>query len=280
MIDGAVAIGGGRGFIGRALARALAGRGGAPLAFGREGLSPATCPKVHALVWAGGGREGGEEALHEAHVAAPARALRAAHARGLRRAIYLGSGEVYGAQAVPFAEDAPRRGDSAYARAKRVGEDMFQETAASLGVAALVIRAAVVYGPGQRGSMLIPALLTALRAGRRFPCTEGAQTRDFLHVDDLVRLLVRGLAEDAPAGVYNAGTGVETRVAEVVGVVAARLGRADLVDLGALAYRPGEVMRYALDPSRARARLGFTAAVGLARGLEGLCAGPEEQVHA
>ena len=86
--------------------------------------------------------------------------------------------------------------------------------------------------------------------------------------------------DDAPAGVYNAGTGIETRVVDVVGALAARLGRADLVDLGALAYRRGEVMRYALDPSRARARLGFAFAVALARGLEGLCACPEEQVDA
>lgn len=280
MSEGAVAIGGGRGFIGRALVRALARRGAAPLAFGREGLSPATCPDVHALVWAGGGREGGEAGLHEAHALAPQRALRAAHARGLRRAVYLSSGEVYGAQAVPFVEDAPRLGDTPYARAKRRGEDMFQETAASLGAAALVIRPGVVYGPGQREGMLIPSLLAALRAGRRFACTAGAQTRDFLHVDDLVRLVLRGLADDAPAGVYNAGSGVETPVADVVRGVAARLGRESLVDLGALAYREAEVMRYVLDPSRARARLGFFAEVELERGLDLLCACPEEQVRA
>lgn len=308
-----VAIGGGHGFIGRALARALADRDSLPsrtcpevrptavipsghadlpartrpevhapasdetrpeipptavLVFGREGLSAQTCPEVHALVWAGGGREGGDPArLAEAHVAAPLRALSLAAARGLRRVVYLSSGEIYGPGAVPYREDQPRLGDSPYALAKIRGEDRIQEEAARLGVTALVVRPGVVYGPGQAEGMLLPSLLAALRAGRRFPSTRGEQTRDFLHVHDLVRLLTRCLADDAPDGVYNAGTGVETPVALVVRALADRLGRPDLLDLGALPYRPGETMRYVLDPSHTRARLGFRAELDLERGL-------------
>jgi UDP-glucose 4-epimerase len=276
----AVAVGGGRGFIGRAVALALGRAGAQVVAFGREGLSEQTCPEVHALVWAGGGREGGADRLAEEHVAAPLRALALAAARGARRAVYVSSGEVYGAQAVPFREDAIRLGDTPYARAKIRGEDAFLAAAARLGVAAAVVRPGVVYGPGQREGMLLPSLLAALRAGRRFACTAGAQTRDFVHVDDVARVIAGCLADEAPPGVYNAGTGIETRVADVVQALAWRLGGAGLVELGALPYRPGEVMRYALDPSRARQRLGVAAAVDLARGLEALARCPEEQADA
>lgn len=275
-----VAVGGGRGFIGAALVRALAAAGAQVVAFGREGLSEETCPKdgYDKLVWVGGGREGDAAALEAAHVTAPLQALAAGHARGVRRAVYVSSGEVYGAQAVPFHEDQPRLGETAYARAKIRGEDLFKGAAERLGVAVVVVRPGVVYGPGQGEGMLIPSLLAALRAGRRFACTRGEQTRDFVHVGDLARLIARCLEEDAPVGVYNVGTGVETPVAEVVRGLARRLGRAELVDLGARPYRAGEVMRYALDPGRARERLGLIAEVALADGLDRLC--PEEQVDA
>ncbi|PCC72748.1 UDP-glucose 4-epimerase [Nannocystis exedens] len=274
----AVAIGGGGGFIGRAVARALAG---APVvAFGREGLSERTCPEVHALIWAGGRRDGDEAALAEMHVAAPLRALSAAAARGARRVVYVSTGEVYGLQPVPFVEDAQRLGDTPYARAKIRGEDEVRAAAARLGLEAIVVRPGVVYGPGQRPGMLIPSLLAALRAGQRFACTPGEQTRDFVHVGDVGRLLARCTEDGAPAGVYNAGTGVESAVAMVVRALAWRLGRTDLVDLGALPYRGSEVMRYVLDPTRAKERLGFVAQVALADGLESVASCPEEQVGA
>ncbi|MDC0671119.1 NAD-dependent epimerase/dehydratase family protein [Nannocystis radixulma] len=274
MTGAAVALGGGGGFIGRAVTEAL-GRARV-VAFGREGISEATCPEVHVLIWAGGGRDGGEEA----HVAAPLRALAVAAARGARRVVYVSSGEVYGVQPVPFNEDAQRLGDTAYARAKIRGEDEVRAAAAGLGIEAVIVRPGVVYGPGQRPGMLIPALLAALRAGQRFACTPGEQTRDFVHVADVARMIARCAEDDAPAGAYNAGTGVESSVAMVVRALAWRLGRSELVELGALPYRAGEVMRYVLDPSRAKERLRFVAAVALARGLESVADGPQEQVDA
>lgn len=274
----AVAIGGGGGFIGRAVARELAGR--SAIAFGREGLSEGTCPEVHALIWAAGGREGGEAALAEMHVAAPLRALAVAAARGARRVVYVSSGEVYGLQPVPFAEDAQRLGDTPYAKAKIRGEDEVRAAAARLRLEAVIVRPGVVYGPGQRPGMLIPSLLAALRAGERFACTPGEQTRDFVHVRDVARLLARCAEDEAPAGTYNAGTGIESAVAMVVRALAWRLGRTDLVDLGALPYRGSEVMRYVLDATRAKERLGFVAQVALADGLESVVSCPEEQVRA
>src|SRR5690606_4255102 len=98
--------------------------------------------------------------------------------------------------------------------------------------------------------------------------------------EDVARMLVRCLADDAPAGTYNVGTGVETPVAELVLGLADRLGRRELVELGARPYRAGEVMRYALDPARAAEKLRFVAEIGLAEGMGRLVACPEEQVDA
>ncbi len=96
----------------------------------------------------------------------------------------------------------------------------------------------------------------------------------------MARLLARCAEDGAPAGTYNAGTGIESAVAMVVRALAWRLGRTDLIDLGALPYRGSEVMRYVLDATRAKERLGFVAEGGAGRGARVGGELSEEQVGA
>jgi nucleoside-diphosphate-sugar epimerase len=218
-----LALVGGKGFIATAAAHALTAAGWEVRLFGREGPPQ----DGDLLVWAAGGRAGD---LEEDHVHAAVRA-----ARRVRQVVYLSSGEVYGAQPPPFTEDLPLLGDSPYARAKIAGEQALPGAA--------ILRPAVVYGPGQQGEQLIPAMLRARAERKAFRMTRGEQTRDFVHVDDVAAAVVLVAGR---AGVYNCGTGVETRVIEVARAVLP----AELIDAGALPYRPNEQMRYALDASR------------------------------
>lgn len=263
---GRVAVGGGHGFIGRRLCTALASAGRWPVPFGREGAPEVECD---VLVWAGGGRSSEVDAMTEAHMAAPLRALLALRPR---RVVYLSSAEVYGKLPPPFHEDDSAAPETVYATAKQAGEVTLGVACEALGAALVVVRPTVVYGPGQAPTMLLPAALAALRAGETFAASEGLQTRDFLHVDDLAALVVRCVADDAPAGLYNAGSGEETRVRDALLLLAAAIGphAAELLEFGALPTRPGEALRYAVDISRAAERLAWRPTIALADGLRRL----------
>lgn len=266
-----VLVAGGKGFIGRHVTQAAQKRGHEVVVSGRGDTDVLARDGFDAVVWAAGGRVQDVEQGLEVHARAPARILQAS---GATRFIYLGSGECYGLQDVPFGEDAPLKGTSPYARAKIAGEAALAEAALNFGAACFLLRPAVVFGAGQKGQMLVPALLGALRQRRHFPMTAGDQTRDVIHVDDVARLIVRCLDEDAQPDVYNVGTGVETTVIEVVTRVVAESSRvlgADLMPLleaGAIPYRDGEQMRYVMDVSRAHDRLGWKAEVSLEDGIE------------
>lgn len=256
------AIGGGRGFIGGHLHAAIPGA----LTFGREGPPALACA---ALVWAGGGRAGSAAELHEQHVASPARAISSLHPH---RVVYLSSAEVYGRQPAPFSESAAPAPLTDYGRAKLDGESAVAAACANVCADLVILRPAIVYGPGQAPTMLLPAALAALRAGLPFPTSDGRQTRDFLHIDDLVALVRRCLAADAPPDIYNAGSGREIRVRDALHTLAAAVGgdAADLLVFGAREPRPGEALRYVLDVRRARDRLGWSAAIDLTEGLRRL----------
>ncbi len=260
-----VGVAGGHGFIGARLVDALSGAE----AFGRAGPSGS----YDAVVWAAGHRSSDAAALEAEHVSAPLAAL--AHVRPGGRFVYLSSGEVYGPNAVPFREDQAPDPRSPYALAKLRGERALADAAADAGVMIAVLRLAVVYGPGQAGTMLLPTLLATLRAGRRFAMTPGEQTRDFVHVDDVVALVRAALVEAASAGLYNGGTGVESSIAEVARTLALLVGgeaAVALLGVGDMPYRENEQMRYLLDGTRARVALGWLPRVALADGLRRLAA--------
>jgi nucleoside-diphosphate-sugar epimerase len=259
-----IAIAGAGGFIGGRCAAALRDGGRQVVGFGREGM---TAGMVDGVVWAAGGR-GEPDALEEMHVRAPLEALDRVSRGG--RFVYLSSGEVYGPAAVPFREEQAADPRTPYARAKLLGERALAERAERLAIRLVALRPGVVYGPGQRGSMLIPALIAALRAGARFPMTAGGQTRDYVFVDDLAALVAKVIDDEGARGTYNAGSGKETPVADVALGLARLIGGTEgvgLIGLGEVPYRDGEQMRYALDGSRARRELGWEARVGLDEGL-------------
>lgn len=271
---GRIAVAGGGGFIGRRVCAAMAADEAPrasvgprwPVPFGREGPPEVDCD---ALVWAAGGRSDDVGVMTEVHMAAPLRALRTLRPR---RLIYLSSAEVYGRIPAPFHEDDAACPETVYGTAKQAGEVTLGVACEALGCALIVLRPTVVYGSGQAPTMLLPAALAALRAGRRFPATAGEQTRDFLHVDDLATLVVRCLDDDAPPGTYNAGSGRELPVREALQLLAAAIGpdAARLLELGALATRPGEAMRYAVDINRCATHLGWRAAITLEAGFAAL----------
>jgi UDP-glucose 4-epimerase len=122
-----------------------------------------------------------------------------------------------------------------------------------------------VYGPRQEGDV-VAAFATRLLEGE--PCTiegDGAQTRDFVHVDDAVDAFVRA-AERGSGLLVNIGTGVETSVTELHRAIAAECG-VDRPEVVRAPARTGEVRRCALDPGRAAIHLGWKPWTGLVEGV-------------
>src|SRR4029078_11169342 len=98
---------------------------------------------------------------------------------------------------------------------------------------------------------------------------DGARTRHDPYVSDIVAANLAAASHPEAHGVYNVGTGRECSVLEVL----AALRRAADLDEDGLQpefapARLGELQRSALDVSRARAELGFTAQADLDAGMQ------------
>jgi dTDP-L-rhamnose 4-epimerase len=106
---------------------------------------------------------------------------------------------------------------------------------------------------------------------------DGRQSRDFVHVSDIVEAFCLALERQDVAGVaLNVGTGRSTSVAGLAEAIARSMGVAlspEIVDR----FREGDIRHCVADVSRIRRALGFSARMGLAKGVEDLVAWARQQ---
>ena len=189
---------------------------------------------------------------------------------GVRRVVFASSGgAIYGdTDVVPTPESHPAAPASHYGAAKQCGEIYGGVYRSLYGLEFTALRYANVYGPRQdpHGEAGVVAIFAERLLAGRTPVIngDGGQTRDYVHVDDVVAANL--LAMVAPeCGAYNIGTGIETDVVTLY----AHIARA--CDSGAAPQhgpaKPGEQRRSCLDASLAAARLGWRPRIALAEGL-------------
>ncbi len=171
------------------------------------------------------------------------------------------NGEVLTPIATP--EEKPANLASVYAISKFVQERLTLNVAPAYGMQAVALRLFNVYGAGQALSNPYTGVLAIfasrlLNGQRPMVFEDGAQRRDFVHVEDVARAFV--LALDTPAadgGVFNIGSGQSVSVEEVATSFAAAMGRADLSPDITGKARTGDIRNCFADIARARQVLDF-----------------------
>ena len=100
----------------------------------------------------------------------------------------------------------------------------------------------------------------------------GLQTRDFVHVSDIVQAIEVALGSEGVGDVaLNVGTGVPTTVCEIAHVLAEEL-KVDIAPTVVGKFRQGDIRHCYADVSAIRKALGYEPRVGLQDGLRDLVA--------
>jgi len=219
------------------------------------------------------------EAAYEIIVRGTLNVLQAARSAGVRRVILASSSAVYGdAPGGPRAETLAPRPLSPYAAGKLAAEALCRAFHHSYGLETVVLRYFNVYGPRQDPhspyAAVIPSFISALAAGRP-PVIfgNGEQTRDFVHVFDVVRanlLAMTAPAASATGEVVNIGTGHGVSINQLLREIATLFGVPAAAEYGP--PRPGDLRTSVAETLRARRLLGFAPEIGLRQGLADLIA--------
>lgn len=193
---------------------------------------------------------------------------------GRRRVVYLSTGgAIYGDVEVRDAtEQARLEPKSYYSAGKLAAEAFLSAWSHEAEHDVIVLRPSNVYGPGQpyrNGFGIIPTAFHAVRTGAPiFVRGDGTAVRDYLFVDDLVRLIIKALLAPASAGFrsINASSHVPVSLNTLLDLIGETLGEA--VPREYHEARAFDVQRIVLDNALARETFDWAPHINLRDGLE------------
>lgn len=197
--------------------------------------------------------------------------LEAANTAGCRKFIFASSGgTVYGEQvSFPAPETHPTRPLSPYGIAKLSFEHYLYYFQQVHNLPYVALRYANVYGPRQnpKGEAGVVAIFAErmLNGVQAYINGDGLQTRDYVHVADVVVANMAALENDI-TGAFNVGTGLETDVVTIFRGINAALGN-PIAEEHAPA-KAGEQRRSVIDPSRLQQATGWAPEYEFTEGLQ------------
>jgi dTDP-L-rhamnose 4-epimerase len=171
-------------------------------------------------------------------------------------------------------ERKPLQPTSVYAVTKRDQEELCLSVGNAYGIPTVALRYFNVYGPRQSLSNPytgVAAIFTCRLLNDRRPIVfeDGAQSRDFVHVRDIVRANLLALEPSAADGqAVNVATGRSLGLQELVEALRAKLGGPDPEYTGE--FRQGDIRHCFGDPTRARELLGFESSIPFEEGIDDL----------
>lgn len=117
-----------------------------------------------------------------------------------------------------------------------------------------------IYGAGENPKRLIPYTINAIRNKEELHFTAGDQTRQYVHVSEVPRLLNLAYQKKLRSGVYNIEGKDILTVREIVSLIHAYFGKRVPADCFGTASRTDVGMKYlALDGNRLHQKIGFEA---------------------
>jgi len=197
--------------------------------------------------------------------------------RAAFRILHVSTDEVFGSLGPDglFQETTAYDPSSPYSASKAASDHLVRAWQRTYGLNAVISNCSNNYGPYHFPEKLIP--LTILNAIEGAPIRvygDGSNVRDWLHVEDHARALFLVLTRGQPGESYNIGGRNERSNLQVVRSICAILdqrrgggtGHESLIEF--VADRPGHDQRYAIDPTKAEAELGWRAAETFDSGIE------------
>jgi len=193
-----------------------------------------------------------------------------------RHLLYASSSSVYGANAkVPFSVgDMTDHPVSFYAATKKANEMMAYSYSHLYHLPVTGLRFFTIYGSWGRPDMAIFLFTRAIVEGKAIKLfNHGKMRRDFTHIDDACRIVLRlmdhvpsaGPDGAAPAQIYNIGNQHPENLMDVVALLEKQLGRTAVKEM--LPMQPGDVPQTFADVSDLLRDIGLKPETSIADGI-------------
>jgi len=189
--------------------------------------------------------------------------------QGFEAFVNAGSSSEYGFKDHPPLESEPTFPNSEYAITKDAATNYCNYTSRELGAPVTTLRLYSVYGPYEEPARLVPALILNGMRNKLPPLVSSESAHDFIHVRDVCRALTVAAESCRPGktSVYNVGTGVQTSLEALVGLVKKILNVEEEPAWGSMPSRTWDSNVWVADTSLIEAELGWRPALDVEGGI-------------
>ena len=188
---------------------------------------------------------------------------------GIPRFLQVSTDEVYGSlgDEGSFTEDSPILPNSPYSASKASADLLARAAVETYDQDVVITRCSNNYGLFQYPEKLIPLMIIKASRNEKLPVYgNGKNVRDWIHVLDHCSGILAALRLGKKGEVYNLGSDNEWENIKIVQAILAHLGKdEDLIEF--VADRPGHDWRYAIDSSKAKRDLEWSATRDFNEGL-------------
>jgi UDP-glucose 4-epimerase len=217
------------------------------------------------------------ERTNEVNVSGTLNILRAGLKNGVKRIVFASSSSLYGnPRTIPIREDTPLNPITPYGVSKLAAEHYCRVYHKTYGLSTVSLRYFNVYGERQSSnpySGVISIFANQIAKGHQITIYgDGNQTRDFVHITDVVRANLLALKAKRGIGeAFNIGTGRATTINQLQRVLVRAMGEQHVLPTF-LEARKGDIKDSCANITKARRILGFQPRITLREGLERLTA--------
>ena len=181
--------------------------------------------------------------------------------------VQMGSSGEYGRSKSPQKENINCRPISTYNRAKFLATKYLINLYRKKNFPVIILRLYQAYGSKQDINRLIPVVIDSCIKNKQFPCSNGTQYRDFIHVDDLVQSILKCFENKKAKGqIINIGTGKPKKIKNVINLIKNKI-KSGQPQFGKIKLRPEETLKVYPKISKAKKILDWSPKIKFKSGL-------------
>ncbi len=190
---------------------------------------------------------------------------------GVRKIVTSSSAGIFGElKTIPIKEDHPIEPDSPYGCSKLCAEKICLSYSKLYDLEAVCLRYFNVYGPNQRfdayGNVIPIFVYKMLHNETIIVYGDGNQTRDFVHVDDVVQANINSANSSGVSGAFNIASGQRVSINQLINLITENYKNEFKIEF--VNKRPGDVLHSLADISSARNNINFNPIVTLEKGIK------------
>jgi UDP-glucose 4-epimerase len=181
--------------------------------------------------------------------------------------VQIGSGAEYGKKKSPQKENSICNPDSIYGKSKLLATMYLIKLFKEEKFPVTVLRVYQAYGPQQDFNRFIPIVIKSCLKDSKFPCSKGAQFRDFTYITDVVEGIIAALeSKDSKGKIINIGSGKPKKIKTIIENIKEKLSGGK-PQYGLIKLRKDEILNVFPDLYNSKKVLKWKSKISFKKGL-------------